>query len=555
MKFLCVRTSLRLITHAHTRRSEVCCAHHSLRARPPALLVAMAATRATNEPQTDGRHQSVHFMVPENMQCAQSWQDRAVRMSNSTMSQALYHCNSRALLGGAGSDVNLILTILRDHAFAPAEGLSSPWTIFWHTGDFTSAELQALGSLQPHQRWNKLPGASAITVKTNLCRILRAAQKKHGKEHFAFVPDSFVLPDEIADYEALMRAEVEEENVWILKPGSLQRGTGIFLHRASEQRHGWGGCVHELMPNAVRYHKGVASRYIHPPLLIGEHKFDMRIYVLVTCTHPLVAYVYDEGLTRFATSPFDTDDLQDRCKHLTNYSLNKHAKGFLPNTAAEEEDAAEADGVGSKWSLTALRRWLRGKLGEQDEARLLRDIDAIIAKTLVAAEPAMFEALYTSAHPTVAKEAPCQNFFQLFGFDVMLDAEVRPWLLEVNAGPSLATEAPLDLRIKSKMLVDLLNVIGISAAVPEAADSQGAVSLAAASAAATEPILWKCSNEPVQERWARRLVAEEAARAATTAWRRLLPSPEYAPLLEAGRTLHHLDYERGDGGIGECVSM
>ena len=47
---------------------------------------------------------------------------------------------------------------------------------------------------------------------------------------------------------------------------------------------------------------------------------------------------------------------------------------------------------------------LAGKLGEQDEARLLRDIDAIIAKTLVAAEPAMFEALYTSAHPTVAKE-------------------------------------------------------------------------------------------------------------------------------------------------------
>ena len=264
--------------HAHTRRREVCCAHHSLRARPPARLVAMAATRATNEPQTDGRHQSVHFMVPENMQCAQSWQDRAVRMSNSTMSQALYHCNSRALLGGAGSDVNLILTILRDHAFAPAEGLSSPWTIFWHTGDFTSAELQALGSLQPHQRWNKLPGASAITVKTNLCRILRAAQKKHGKEHFAFVPDSFVLP--MRSTQALMRAEVEEENVWILKWGRSARH-GNLLRGVGAEACG------EVRMNSCQMRFAitrVASRYIQPPLLIGEHKFDMRIYVLVTCT-------------------------------------------------------------------------------------------------------------------------------------------------------------------------------------------------------------------------------------------------------------------------------
>ena len=58
--------------------------------------------------------------------------------------------------------------------------------------------------------------------------------------------------------------------------------------------------------------------------------------------------------------------------------------------------------------------------------------------------------------------------------------------------------------------------------------------------------------------------AEEAKRAAGTRWRRLLPSLEYSPLLDAGRVLHHLDYEQvplgeaGEDGGGDdsgCVSM
>lgn len=37
---------------------------------------------------------------------------------------------------------------------------------------------------------------------------------------------------------------------------------------------------------------------------------------------------------------------------------------------------------------------------------------------------------------------------QVFGFDVMLDVDAKPWLLEVNLDPALKTDAPLDLRIK-----------------------------------------------------------------------------------------------------------
>jgi hypothetical protein len=43
----------------------------------------------------------------------------------------------------------------------------------------------------------------------------------------------------------------------------------------------------------------------------------------------------------------------------------------------------------------------------------------------------------------------------------MLDADLKPWVLEVNLSPSLSSDSPLDFHIKSNLLVDVLNTVGI----------------------------------------------------------------------------------------------
>jgi hypothetical protein len=48
------------------------------------------------------------------------------------------------------------------------------------------------------------------------------------------------------------------------------------------------------------------------------------------------------------------------------------------------------------------------------------------------------------------------NCFELFGFDVILDESYKPWLVEVNTALSLATDAPLDKKIKNQGSVHLL---------------------------------------------------------------------------------------------------
>ena len=51
--------------------------------------------------------------------------------------------------------------------------------------------------------------------------------------------------------------------------------------------------------------------------------------------------------------------------------------------------------------------------------------------------------------------------FELYGFDVILDSDLKPWLLEVNVLPSLSSSSPLDKKIKTSLLSDVFNTLGI----------------------------------------------------------------------------------------------
>ena len=55
---------------------------------------------------------------------------------------------------------------------------------------------------------------------------------------------------------------------------------------------------------------------------------------------------------------------------------------------------------------------------------------------------------------------------ELFGFDVLIDDTLKPWLLEVNLTPSLGCDSPLDVRLKSALIADLLTLVGIPAIDP-----------------------------------------------------------------------------------------
>lgn len=75
----------------------------------------------------------------------------------------------------------------------------------------------------------------------------------------------------------------------------------------------------------------VVAKYISKPLLIEGHKCDLRLYVAVTSFDPLLIYIYEEGMVRFATVKYDNThkSLWNPCMHLCNYSINKYHSDYV----------------------------------------------------------------------------------------------------------------------------------------------------------------------------------------------------------------------------------
>lgn len=44
-------------------------------------------------------------------------------------------------------------------------------------------------------------------------------------------------------------------------------------------------------------------------------------------------------------------------------------------------------------------------------------------------------------------------------YDIMLDRELRPWLIEVNHSPSFNIDSPMDLAVKEELITDTIALV------------------------------------------------------------------------------------------------
>jgi tubulin polyglutamylase TTLL6/13 len=130
--------------------------------------------------------------------------------------------------------------------------------------------------------------------------------------------------------------------------------------------------------------------------LIDSLKFDLRIYVLITGVNPLRAYIFKEGLARFATEEYVSplgSNLNNLCMHLTNYAINKDSEGFIFNEDSKKDD------IGHKRSLTAVFKQIDEKRFSDKQptaAQIWEATKDIILKTLIAGHPSICH-LYRSS--------------------------------------------------------------------------------------------------------------------------------------------------------------
>ena len=52
--------------------------------------------------------------------------------------------------------------------------------------------------------------------------------------------------------------------------------------------------------------------------------------------------------------------------------------------------------------------------------------------------------------------------FEILGFDVIIDENLKPWLLEINYTPSFGTDTPLDRLIKKGVIEEAIRIMNVN---------------------------------------------------------------------------------------------
>ena len=360
------------------------------------------------------------------------------------------------------------------------------WDLCWMDSSVSEGRV---AKLYPFQRINHFPGMLEICRKAPLSRNLRRMQTAHPRE-YSFSPQTWDYPAQLDLFRKYSRANPDA--VYIVKPSAGAMGRGIYLASGESG-------IDKTHSGAV-----VVQRYMHDPFLLDGFKFDLRIYALVTCVDPLAVYVYDEGIARFATTPYaapDKSNLSQVTMHLTNYSLNKHSATFM-STDKEDE--------GTKRSISSL--FAQMKATGHDTEKLWRDIREVVARTVLPIQPHLAHCYHSSVNnaPRSASERESESergangrasgatprgyadlhaddaspgslgrsspsaagasaddepkpsrCFELLGFDIIIDEKLRPWLIEVNHSPSFNMDSSLDARVKCGAIGDVLRALNL----------------------------------------------------------------------------------------------
>ena len=289
-----------------------------------------------------------------------------------------------------------------------------------------------LNELNPYQRFNHFPMTWQLSRKDNLYNNFIKMQNKFPHD-YCYMPETYILPKDLEIFNEKIKdfSLDDKEKLWLIKPVASSRGRGIRL----------------LTDINTIPKKTLITHYIYNPHLINGKKYDLRLYLLVTGYCPIKIYLYDNGLARFCSEEYDLnpEKMTDRYIHLTNYSINKTSANFIKNDSTNEE-------IGDKWTIGTLKKYfIENNLDFKPVWNKIKDI--IIKIILSVSDCAI----------TTFKQFKLRsnNLFELYGVDILLDENLNPWLMEVNLNPSLNCDSKLDLKVKSKLLTDIFNIIGV----------------------------------------------------------------------------------------------
>jgi len=303
------------------------------------------------------------------------------------------------------------------------------------------------GCLDSGQFVNRVPGIPELTTKHKMASNLKHysnVYEKSGKSqcfnYEDYLPKTFLLDDfdDCASFfeDWTQNAKTYSDRpTWMVKEVGRHRGEGIHVLSGKS-----GAALANFFENGAKCQfwrtKAIVQKYIQNPMLIRGRKFDLRVYLFIASTDPIIAYFSPYWYARIAVNEYDKDDNSSTVA-LTNRSQARQALG---ESGQWFEKNAELLMVYHELQAYFLES------GITSNPNYIRDVLNVRLKTFLAHTIRMVASGLTHS----------ANLFEIIGMDFLLDTDLNVWFIESNRTPNLE-DIPPEKKMVMKDIVNIVN--------------------------------------------------------------------------------------------------
>ena len=255
-------------------------------------------------------------------------------------------------------------------------------------------------------------------------------------DDYNFMLETYSYPKEKQEIiEKFSKYNLKTDNdVWMIKPtmGSLGLKISILTNYSD-----------------IKLKNYLITKYLYNPHLIKGYKYDLRFHGLVSTIKPLKLYLYNEGLVRLASEKynFSVSDPHNKYSFLTNLFINKkNQKKFIyPKNMKNMEDS-------NLWNLDTFQKYCaRNNINYE---KLYSEVGDIFIKMMITVREKIIDNIEKT-------NLQYSNFYHLIGFDIILDENLKPYLLETNRRCGFRNDNDAEKYYTYNIIADTLNIIGL----------------------------------------------------------------------------------------------
>jgi len=307
------------------------------------------------------------------------------------------------------------------------------------------------------QAFNHIPNHTALIVKGLLPDMVKPYVQRHASNPSCFnekavFPSTyrFANPDECRQFFKIINSKEYNKTAktepvqYLIKVGmGSHKAAGVFIFDEKKQEEIVAKLQNgELCDNHTS--SLMAQKYIANPLLLDlNNKFDIRVYLLIASTNPMIAF-YHDGYLRVSLNVFDKNS-KDRATHLTNTAVaeTKFAEAKKGNKTINGMTAKQLKDY-HLWTYEKLEKYLIESNKTTNQNWLKEELRPGIQKAFIH--------LIRMTSQYFWKQS---NVYELYGLDFMLDDKMQLWYIECNPHPLIEGVKP---KLIGRMLSDMFEI-------------------------------------------------------------------------------------------------